>query len=98
MAIAKFARNDDEKTTEVGTARRHTPVFQNELTCILPNVFQENYMTRTSPSIVSHRLEGFGIPTIQAGASDSVMIPGNPELDKHMRRAPPHPASADRGV
>jgi hypothetical protein len=55
-------------------------------------------MTHTSPSIVSHRLERFGIPTNQAGASDSVMIPCNPEPDKHMRRAPPHPASVDHGV
>jgi hypothetical protein len=42
-------------------------------------------MTHTSPSIVSHRLEGFGIPTNQARASDSVMISTNPEPDKHMR-------------
>jgi hypothetical protein len=27
MAIAKFARNDDEKKAEAGYARRLTPVF-----------------------------------------------------------------------
>jgi hypothetical protein len=40
-------------------------------------------MTHTNPAIFSHRLEGFGIPTNQAGASDSVMIPSNPARQAH---------------
>jgi hypothetical protein len=60
MAIAKFACNDDEKKAEVGNARRQTPVFLNEPTCILPNSSPEDYMTQTNPAIFSPRLEGIG--------------------------------------
>jgi hypothetical protein len=88
MAIAKFARNDDEKKAEVGNARRQTPVFLNEPTCILPNSFPEDYMTQTNPAIFSPRLEGVGDTDHFKRAF----------LDDSWRRASPHPAGADRSM